>query len=95
MSLMGKTVMNIVTNENSELLKSQLLPLWKKYTLEEPNSEVDFFESGGDSLAAINLIVDLRKLIHVEISYENFMRNPTIPFLIDCINSSKIGNIHE
>ena len=87
--------MNPVTRDNSEFLEKQLLLLWKKYTLETPNLEADFFESGGDSLAAINFIVDLRKIFHVDISLENFMRNPTITFLMGCINTVKTGIVHE
>jgi acyl carrier protein len=87
--------MNPVARDDNDFLEKQLLPLWKKYTLEAPNLKTDFFESGGDSLAAINFIVDLRKIVQVDISLENFMRNPTIPFLMEYINTVKTGIVHE
>lgn len=65
--------------------KDDIISLWKKYTLQAVDENVDFFESGGDSLAAINLIIEIQKLYNVEINLENFMRNPNISFLYNII----------
>ena len=68
----------------------KIIFLWEKYTLQPANKNSDFFESGGDSLAAINLIVEVQKLYNVEISLESFMRSPTIQFLYEKIKDNKI-----
>lgn len=60
---------------------SLLTELWEKYTLEAAKPDSDFFESGGDSLSAINLIVDIKTKCQTDISLENFMRNPTLAYL--------------
>ena len=65
----------------------KIITLWTKYTLLSPSLEVDFFESGGDSLSAINMIVEFQKMFGVEISLENFMRNPSINFLLKTIEN--------
>lgn len=60
----------------------KLIELWKKYTIPPFSFEKDFFQSGGDSLSAINLIVDIQNTFATRISLEAFMRNPTIQYLI-------------
>lgn len=62
-------------------MKEALPELWERFTLQKTNPDIDFFESGGDSLSAINLIVELQKKFSVDVSLENFMRNPTLGFL--------------
>lgn len=60
-----------------------ILELWEKFTLKSADVNCDFFDSGGDSLGAINMIVEIQKLHGVEISVEKFMRTPTLAFLTD------------
>lgn len=78
---------------DEQLLKTSISPeqlilsLWKKYTLLPFDSTVDFFESGGDSLSAIHMIVEIQKTYKVDISLENFMRTPTIQFLLGAVDA--------
>jgi acyl carrier protein len=74
--------------EKEVLYSQSILQLWKKYTLVNDDFNADFFDSGGDSLSAINMIVDLQKICHIEISLEQFMRNPTRQFLLDIIQKN-------
>lgn len=62
-------------------MNQEFLSLWERYTLQKADAQTDFFESGGDSLSAINLIVELQKKFAIDVSLESFLRNPTIPFL--------------
>lgn len=84
--------MNVAVNLVREN-KDNILLLWEKYTLQPADESVDFFESGGDSLGAINLIIELQKLYRVEINLENFMRNPNIGFL--CAVIAKDNKVNE
>jgi len=68
-------------------MNKELVKLWEKYTLQQANPNIDFFESGGDSLSAINLIVELQKQYPIDVSLEKFMRNPTIDFLQQATNN--------
>lgn len=61
--------------------KARLIALWEKHTQQPYSSEADFFESGGDSLSAINLIVDVQAECGGDISLEQFMRSPSLNFL--------------
>lgn len=63
----------------------KILYFWEKYTLQPADLKLDFFESGGDSLSAINMIFEIQKLYQIEISLESFMRNPTLQYLLDNI----------
>lgn len=65
--------------------------LWKKYTLSENDVNTDFFDAGGDSLSAIHMIVDIKNAYGVQISLENFMKNPTIQYLITIIEKKHTG----
>ncbi len=60
-----------------------ILPIWQKFTLKLADPTVDFFDSGGDSLGAINMIVEIQKHFTIDISLEKFMRNPTLQFLFE------------
>lgn len=71
-----------MTTSNEQII----LPIWEKFTLSPMEKTVDFFDSGGDSLGAVNMIVEIQKHFKVDISLEKFMRNPTFDFLIGVIN---------
>lgn len=75
-------------------MDGKIINLWEKYTLQKVNPDIDFFESGGDSLSAINLIVEVQKIYSVDISVEKFMLNPSISFLDKLINDKavKVGS---
>lgn len=60
-----------------------ILAIWEKYTFKKADETCDFFDAGGDSLGAINLIVEIQKQYNIDISVEKFMRNPTLSFLLD------------
>lgn len=83
--------MTILEKEVSN--NKKLLSLWEQHTLQPANIEVDFFESGGDSLSAIKMIVEIQKLYNVDISLESFMRNPTVLFLFENIQNFRAPRI--
>lgn len=62
-----------------------LAKLWEKYTLNSNDINADFFESGGDSLSAINMIVEIQNIYGLDVSLESFMRNPFLSFLYKAI----------
>lgn len=76
-------------NDKDKNFLATINSLWEKFTLQPLQYEVDFFESGGDSLSAINMIVEIKKLFSIEISLEKFMKNPFISCLIETIQESK------
>ncbi len=71
----------VTETANLNLNDQAIISLWRKYTIQTDSLDADFFECGGDSLSAINLIVELQKSFQVEVSLENFLRNPTMQFL--------------
>ena len=77
------------TIEIKPSVSEPVLVIWEKFTLKPSDSDSDFFESGGDSLSAINMIVEIQKLFPVEISLEGFMRNPTLEFLLNAVQNNK------
>ncbi len=72
---------DVMTKAEKQIL-AEIFPHWEKYTLQAADLQTDFFESGGDSLSAINMIVELQKNFSIEISLEQFMRTPTLIFLL-------------
>lgn len=60
-----------------------IVPIWEKFTLRSMDRTVDFFDSGGDSLGAVSMIVEIQQHFKVDISLEKFMRSPTLDFLLE------------
>lgn len=80
MSVMDIEVMDV---------KSKVLGVWKKaLKAEVVNPSVDFFDAGGRSLAAINMLAELQREFKVEIDLEAFFLNPTLEATVGHIESA-------
>lgn len=73
------------TNTLNTINHQEIEAIWNKYIPVSEDQKGDFFECGGDSLSAVNLIVELHTKYSVDISLEQFMRNPTKEFLMSKI----------
>ncbi|MFM7855792.1 MAG: non-ribosomal peptide synthetase [Flammeovirgaceae bacterium] len=79
---------------HSEVCDQQLLSIWcsvlKMITSEGDFSmDVNFFEVGGHSLKAIQLLKKIREQLGVKIPLKDFFKNPTLALLNDCVSSFK------
>jgi acyl carrier protein len=82
----GKALLKLITNQPSLQLiapqsemEEKLLCLWRTIL---PEQEIgvtqDFFELGGDSLLALQLLAKIKTAFSVEISVDNFFNHTTI-----------------
>jgi len=59
----GQTMSRGETRLSGSIWHEKLLQLWRKYLkTEEVSIDDDFFEKGGDSLLAIDLLLELQRL---------------------------------
>jgi iturin family lipopeptide synthetase A len=71
-------------------LEKQLLPIWKEmFGFEEIGVLDDFYELGGDSLKALQLINDIRSKLEKDISLIDFYKEPTIRGIVGLIDNSE------
>jgi acyl carrier protein len=57
-----------------------LISLWRQVLrLDHVDTHHNFFQAGGDSLLATQLISRIRESVGVEISFQSFLEMPTIP----------------
>jgi len=71
-------------------LQADLISIWKNILrIEDVSVKDDFFDLGGQSLAAINMIVELSQRHHVDIDFETFALNPTIEELCSLIANKR------
>lgn len=77
--------------KDSTAINTQLIELWAN-ALEIPFSKIDinknFFENGGDSLTMLNVISKLKN-IGINITFDQFMSNPTIKYIQDLATSKE------
>lgn len=76
-------------------LEHKMTDIWKKFLgIKEVGIYDDFFELGGDSLMAIQLISELRRTLQVELSAQSLLETPTIAALSHFIqpNSTNTQN---
>ena len=67
-------------------LEKQIISVWQNILcVDEADMESSFFDCGGDSMAAIELINGLRK-IGIEVDIDSFYSNPTINMLVQKVN---------
>ena len=69
--------------------------LWDKFTLKLDSRELDFFDAGGDSLSAINMIVEVQNEYGIQLSLEKFMSDPYLAALQDMINTLRMEERNE
>ena len=70
----------------------QVAEVWKEVTRQTPNSTSDnFFESGGDSLAVIQLAIKLGQKFNTKIEVADVYRNPTLLSQVSLISKEVSG----
>lgn len=75
-------------------ITEQITAIWEQVLGEKITSvEDDFFELGGNSLLAIQVLVRIKELYNVEIEvYDFFEEGGSIQYLVDCIEAEKSNN---
>jgi len=70
-------------------LRRKLLRLWRDLLQSEDiGMDDDFFENGGDSLLAVQMLVDVEKIVGRSVPDSIFMENSTISKLVRCLSGS-------
>jgi len=69
-------------------LEKIIIEAWKKFfCIDNIGVFDDFFELGGDSLMAVQLVAELRRSTQVELSAHSLLENPTIAALVESIQT--------
>lgn len=85
--------MNDLPQSNDEL-ERHILELWRKM-LNQPSLSIDddFFDSGGDSLLATEMLIQLADRIPQSIDVSIIMETGSVRSFVSHLN--KLGNSHE
>ena len=76
--------------------QERLVSIWKEVLkITSPGIDDNFFESGGHSLTAMQIISRIHKEFHVEISIRTFSENPNIRSLSDVITQQETSKLNE
>jgi acyl transferase domain-containing protein/thioesterase domain-containing protein/acyl carrier protein len=74
-------------------LEQAITDVWKKFLgIEQVGIHDDFFELGGDSLIAVQLVAELRRTLQVELSAHSLLEKHTIAALAELIKPTSINN---
>lgn len=74
----------------------KVLEIWRKVLKKDAiNIEDNFFECGGDSLLAMQIITRINNYFNCKISIIDFFKKPTIPDLVSCLRDSGIKGCVE
>jgi acyl transferase domain-containing protein/2-polyprenyl-3-methyl-5-hydroxy-6-metoxy-1,4-benzoquinol methylase/acyl carrier protein len=75
-------------------LERTITETWEKFFgIEGVGIFDDFFELGGDSLVAVQLISELRRTTQLELSVHSLLENPTISALAESIQPTPVDDI--
>lgn len=78
-----------VGSTESSSLEQSLIGIWEAVLqLSVPSAQVDFFEIGGHSLSAVQVLTRVRETYSVELRLRDFFANATVAGLAELINSS-------
>jgi amino acid adenylation domain-containing protein len=73
-------------------LASRIATIWGEVLgLEAVTVEADFFELGGDSLAAVRMLAAVEEAISVPVSFTDFLERPTVGALADAVARKRGG----
>lgn len=79
---------NIISARTESELK--VLSVWEEVLQRYPLSmDSNFFESGGNSLAALRLLADIKSAFDVEMSLAHFIETPTVQSMCDYLDADK------
>ncbi|MEY9295635.1 acyl-coenzyme A synthetase/AMP-(fatty) acid ligase/thioesterase domain-containing protein/acyl carrier protein [Bradyrhizobium elkanii] len=72
--------------------EAQLALIWREeFGVEEPSVFDDFFEAGGDSLQAVQLVLNINKKLHVNLPVQVLFEAPTIADLARRLEAGKVS----
>ncbi|MEK8017790.1 MAG: SDR family NAD(P)-dependent oxidoreductase, partial [Candidatus Parabeggiatoa sp.] len=75
-------------------LEQSIIEVWKKFfCIDSIGIFDDFFELGGDSLMAVQLVAELRRTIQVDLSAHSLLENPTVAALVESIQTLEDVNV--
>ncbi len=67
--------------------EEQIAAVWRKFLgLQHIGIHQNFFELGGSSFTAGQLVVEIGQKLHTEVALQDFLKAPTIAELAECIN---------
>ena len=75
---------NLAITEH-QVVSQYLTDLWKKILGKEVNSTDNFFDLGGNSLTAIEMIMEVQSAYNVELDLETFFEKPYIANLANTV----------
>ncbi|SES92613.1 non-ribosomal peptide synthetase [[Clostridium] polysaccharolyticum] len=77
-------------NSSPGSVKEEIKQLWSRVLQSEEvfHEDESFWEQGGHSLLALQLLTIIREKYHCEISLTDFFESPTLHYLLDCINNA-------
>jgi len=93
-TLTERISLEATVNVRSSVCDQQLLSIWCSVLQQvtdkhDLNMDVNFFEIGGHSLKAIQLLKKIQEQLGVKIPLKDFFKNPTLALLNDHVSSSK------
>ncbi|WP_371222915.1 phosphopantetheine-binding protein [Orientia tsutsugamushi] len=76
-----------------DYIKNTIINIWQEaFGIKEVRLEDDFFDLGGDSLAALQFIAEIKKKLNLELELVN-IKYPTLQNIIEILsNQSKSGD---
>ena len=82
--------------ESREELERQLETVWCQVLgLKQVGREQDFFQAGGESLAALQILNRVQELYHLEVSLRDFFSAPTVSRLAATIHAAQQSGARE
>lgn len=82
--------------EGPEELERQLEGLWRQVLgVELTGREQDFFQAGGESLAALQILNRIQELYRIEVSLRDFFSAPTVSGLAAIIRAAQASGARE
>ena len=82
--------------EGLEELEQQLEGLWRQVLgVELIGREQDFFQAGGESLAALQILNRVQELYRLELSLRDFCSSPTVSGLAALIRAAQVSGARE
>jgi acyl carrier protein len=83
----------IMTNQ---VISATLTELWQEILKTRVGAQDDFFDLGGDSLAAIRMITEVQSIYRVDLDVETFFTAPCIDNLataiVEASRANPVGN---
>lgn len=77
---------NECAQEDDSDVESYIHNMWKEYLeVDESNSDGDFFELGGSSIVAYQMLADIESHFSIELDLEDMIENPTVTEMVKIV----------